>query len=784
MQAKSLQRFFDDVEPVTLNNCDLEAIHRSGAIQGVGILFAFDPISRHITHWSENAVDRGFLPHDSGQGSGQDSGSDANAGFAGRTIAEVLPEVADEVIALADDEANRHQHIALSDLVSRPGPDDAVADYDAIVCCTEDIAFVELLPSVDITPRELRAKLRGAQRATGAIMSARTFADAEQLATDAIRELTGYGRVKVYKFLPDGSGEVTAESRDEALPSYRGLHFPATDIPKQARHLYAILPFRPTLTVVNDISPIVSNQGKVADSLDMTWCLTRSVSTMHTAYLRNMGVGSAYSCSLMDHGMLWGLISCHSLDRSPVSFDVWGLVRDIAEALMAKLNQCREAETTAKIKEMRDLEASVAVQLREKGQIEDVLADYAPTLQRFLDAEGFAFQFDGKIYSVGNTPPLPFIRRLIKWVGERDSTDDYFRSKALHRDWPAAKDHMETACGVLVQPVIIHRVCQLVWFRSPITTTVRWAGDPNAKKVVPRADGTHVLQPRNSFDQWVEEHREESREWSDAEINAAREIFKDVLDIIATQAQNLRRMTQELTLSQEETREELAQFAYAAAHDIQNPINTITSALDLLRTVEESSSDPVVKKSLDYAMRSSDRLRNLADQMANFVALGRREIEPEPVALDDVVADALQMLDHAVSEHGATFDCNPLPTVAGSRDLLTILFLNIFSNAMKYRAPDRSPKVKVRSTDQGRYVHLSIEDNGIGIMPEFAARIFQPFDRLHRADDIPGSGLGLATCKRIAELHKTSILLDPDFTDGARFTIDFRKSAWGQTTFE
>lgn len=93
-------------------------------------------------------------------------------------------------------------------------------------------------------------------------MSARNFADAEQLATDAIRELTGYGRVKIYKFLPDASGEVSAESRDEALPSYRGLHFPATDIPKQARHLYSILPFRPSLSVDDDISPIVTNLGK------------------------------------------------------------------------------------------------------------------------------------------------------------------------------------------------------------------------------------------------------------------------------------------------------------------------------------------------------------------------------------------------------------------------------------------------------------------------------------------------------------------------------------------
>lgn len=152
MQVNSLQRFFDEIEPVTLNNCDLEAIHRSGAIQGVGVFFAFDPSSKRITHWSQNATERGFLPHD--------GASDASGDFSGRAIGEVLPEVADELIALADDEANRHQHIALSDLVSRPGADDGLADYDAILCRTDEAAFVELLPSVDITPRELKSKLR------------------------------------------------------------------------------------------------------------------------------------------------------------------------------------------------------------------------------------------------------------------------------------------------------------------------------------------------------------------------------------------------------------------------------------------------------------------------------------------------------------------------------------------------------------------------------------------------------------------------------------------------
>lgn len=742
----------------------MEAIHRSGAVQRNAIFFAAHLETLKISHWSDNATQLGFT------GSDGDTLHDCS-------VDDVLPSVAEEVRELARDTDSSNQHIVLNESVEANGQ-----DYDAVFCRADDFVFIELLPAAHMTPKLLKTKLRATQRATSSIMSAQDFCSAQQIAAQAVQALAGYDRVKIYQFQPDESGKVNAEARIDDIPSYLGMHFPASDIPKQARHLFSMLPFRAISTVNDDISPIMTGHGPANGALDMTWSIGRSVSTMHTAYLRNMGIGASFSSALMDRGELWGLIACHHGQPNDLPFDVWGLVHDIADTLMLKLAQQREHETAAKIAQMRNLEASVAVKLRERGSIEDVLSDYSPSLMNFLEADGFAFQFDGNIYSTGKVPPDKFIRQLIKWVGNNSLNTEYFHSTALHKEWTDAGQFMETACGVLIQPVIIHRVCQLVWFRGPVTTTVRWAGDPTAKKVAKRADGLDVLQPRNSFAQWVDEHREQSLPWSVAEISAAREIFKEVLDIIASQAQGLKRMTEELTLSQAETREELAQFAYAAAHDIQNPINTITSALELMKSTQGESVDPMVQKSMDFAVRSSDRLRNLADQMANFVSLGRREITPEHVSLDDVVSDALKMLSHAIEECDASFDVPDLPIVAGSRDLLTILFLNLFSNAMKYREPNRKPHIRITTKNKEQFVQLAVEDNGMGIAAADANRIFNPFDRLHRADAIPGSGLGLATCKRIAELHKASLMLDQDYTGGARFTMDLRKGLWTKST--
>ncbi|MEM6383270.1 MAG: ATP-binding protein [Pseudomonadota bacterium] len=776
MTQRSLQTFFDTVQTVDLNTCDTEAVHRSGAVQNGLVIACIDPGTLSLVAWSENAASAGFAVPESLTSVASNRASLEGLADTSPTLKELFPEVEEEISELYADPTISYQNIALSDDLERNGK-----RYDPIVCITDDCIFLELVPHVEITPRDLRIKLRASNKASQSILAAPDFDVAAQLASEAVFELTGYDRVKIYQFLPDGSGWVRTESARPGMPSYLGLHFPETDIPKQARHLMQILPYRCVFEANDDISPIVSADGPVMDRMDLTWCLGRSVSTMHTQYLRNMGVSCSFSVGLRAGDTLWGMIACHGKERIDVPYDVWGMVRDIGDALMAKFDAVQRDERARKIRDMRDLEAEVAAHLRQRESIEEVLLHYSPKLQEFLDAEGFAFQFDGEIYSVGRAPPPDFTRRLIHWVSRQSNDTDHFRSNALHQLWPDAREHMDTACGVLIQPVIIHRVCQLVWFRGPITQTVRWAGAPNGKRETTDATGLAALSPRNSFDQWVTEHREEALEWTDAEISAAREIFKDVLDIIASQAQNLKRMNAELQLSQEETREELAQFAYAAAHDIQNPINTITSALEMIRSVQGEVDDPMVQKSMDFAIRSSDRLRNLADQMAKFVALGRKEIEPEMVSLSDVLDDTRRMLAQLIDDSGAHMEFEELPEVAGNRDLLTILFMNLLSNAIKYRHADRPPHIVIDAARRNRFIHVSVTDNGQGIPQDREQEVFKPFTRLHRNDTVSGSGLGLATCQRIAELHKTRVVIDPNYRNGTRLEMNFTTELWGRT---
>ncbi|MFK7828254.1 MAG: GAF domain-containing protein [Congregibacter sp.] len=236
-------------------------------------------------------------------------------------------------------------------------------------------------------------------------MHADTFEDALVFATDAIREISGFARVKIYRFLADWSGEVIAESSDGKLQSYLGLCFPASDIPKQVRAIMEIVPYRAIGTPTDDALPILAADGYEGE-LDLTWSVLRSVSSMHTQYLRNIGVGAAFSTSLMHQRRLWGLIAAHNDTPGLLPFDSWSLLQEIGTAVMLRFDQQRRTETTNMISQLRKIENQFSSALRSNGDIEDVLLDLVPVLRKFLGADGFAFQYGSNLHVSGKAPTL------------------------------------------------------------------------------------------------------------------------------------------------------------------------------------------------------------------------------------------------------------------------------------------------------------------------------------------------------------------------------------------
>jgi signal transduction histidine kinase len=222
----------------------------------------------------------------------------------------------------------------------------------------------------------------------------------------------------------------------------------------------------------------------------------------------------------------------------------------------------------------------------------------------------------------------------------------------------------------------------------------------------------------------------------------------------------------------ERSNAELEQFAYVASHDLQEPLRKVASFCQLLEQRYKGQLDERADQYIDFAVDGAKRMQQLINDLLDFSRVGRLGDTPEPVDLGGAARRALANLDATVVESRAKVDVGPLPTVSGESSLLTTLFQNLIANALKFHG-DAPPEIRIRSERDGDEWTIACSDDGIGIDPEYAERVFAIFQRLHGKDEYAGTGIGLAMCRKIVEHHGGRIWLDPNAEPGTtfRFTL-------------
>jgi len=250
------------------------------------------------------------------------------------------------------------------------------------------------------------------------------------------------------------------------------------------------------------------------------------------------------------------------------------------------------------------------------------------------------------------------------------------------------------------------------------------------------------------------------------------------LDNTERQRAELSRQKETLDAQAKELRrsnEELEQFAYVASHDLQEPLRKVASFCQLIEKRYADALDERGKQYIDYAVDGAKRMQVLINDLLTFSRVGRLNDRRERVELQASLGSALDRLEYAVQESGATIDVpRPLPAVNGDPTLLSMLWQNLVGNALKFRAPEREPEVSITwapDPEQPGFVRVSVADNGIGIPPAFADKVFVIFQRLHSREAYSGTGIGLALCKKIVEHHGGRIWIDPDRAVGTRFSF-------------
>ncbi|MCU1233287.1 MAG: sensor signal transduction histidine kinase [Candidatus Solibacter sp.] len=218
-----------------------------------------------------------------------------------------------------------------------------------------------------------------------------------------------------------------------------------------------------------------------------------------------------------------------------------------------------------------------------------------------------------------------------------------------------------------------------------------------------------------------------------------------------------------------ESNSALEQFAYVASHDLQEPLRTISAYSQLLANKYRGKLDGDADQFLNFLLSASGRMSALVRDLLAYARLTTEEERPSSIALDEDLEAAITHLDQAILESGGSVTHDPMPTLQVDRGQMVRLFQNLVGNALKYRKPDEPPKVHISAEQKSAEWVISIRDNGIGFDPIYASTIFAPFKRLHTAEEYPGSGVGLAICRRIVQAQHGRIWAESQPGEGSTF---------------
>lgn len=484
----------------TINDCAREPIQFSGAIQPHGFLLSCDPTDWTIRHVSANI------------GSLLDV---EPLGLIGETLrdhlsAETLHALAE---ALAQVGAGSQSQRACSGNV---GPYGQLCDLS--VHSAGGLAHIEIEPHPPRAAEPAPAAI--AQAMIARIASIEDSGRFHQVAAEQVRQLTGYDRVMVYRFLPDESGEVIAEARADDVEPYFGLRYPASDIPPQARALY----LRNRLRVIPDASympvallPPIDAGGH---PLDLGQHALRSVSPVHLEYLKNMGVAASMSISIVAGGRLWGLIACHHRTPRLVPADVRAAA-DLFGLFVSMRVAAQEQDATLRSYERaQQLRDAIGARLARASDFDAALCAELRALREAMDADGAALWSGLRWEGLGRAPDPRRIPSLLEWAHDHEAHGWAMSDRAL--EWSDSEPG-DGVAGVLAMN-IDGADSWLFLFRNEQVQDVRWSGEPH-KAMVATDDGLRIA-PRRSFATWRETVRGRARPWSDSDRRGADRLYR------------------------------------------------------------------------------------------------------------------------------------------------------------------------------------------------------------------------------------------------------------------
>ncbi len=723
-----------------LDQCAQEPIHIPSAIQPHGFFLAIDPESERIIAASDN-LDRFF--------------TFSAQSIIGKLLAASFPDLSTWIQT-----SGSAPLPALFTLSKKSGNGRFVVTLHR----TPNYLILEGEPAVqeDELPDHLAQSL--IEEVIG-LSAASSVEELCSLGARSIWRLSGFDRVMAYRFEEDFHGCVIAEAKTARMDTYLHHHFPASDIPAQARELYR----RNLIRYIADASYTpVALISSAAEPIDMSDSHLRSVSPIHLEYLRNMDVASSMSLSIVINGELWGLFACHHSAPTRLSSATRRYCENFIRVFNALLQDKLNAETSHRffrLKNHHDTLKEAFQSLCDHSGPMFAFQTLAASWLHALDSDGVCMIFQEETSSFGTTPHATEIQALSTMINPL-RTDGIYCSASLGTDFPALTPS-EPLAGVVSILVSHTPRCELLWFRQEWIRELTWAGNPDKTL---QSDAALRISPRKSFEAFTVLQEGKSRPWTPSHLQIL-PLYKDFGPILQLYTARQTMMRQDQLLIQQAKMAMIGEMIDAIAHQWSQPINSLSLLISGLSYMTDNGSLDA-KQLRKIQQQGMDKIYFMVDTLDAFRNFFKPDQSRHSFSMTQSIREVADLFMQQFKLLGVelTIDDDPALIMGYSNEFKQII-LSLLANAND-ALRDRKiphPQIRCRIEHRSEDLTLRISDNAGGIDEAYQEKIFAP----HFSTKEYGSGSGLYLARLIIEEHFGGTITVANDEYGACFTLTF-----------
>ena len=746
-------------QDVDLTNCDREAIHIPGQIQPHGLLFVLEEPSLRILQGSNNTEKCWGIKIQSLIGNNLD------CIFSSEDIETLKTGLKQENIEVCNP------------LTFKIELGNKIFTYKSIIHRHQSILILELEPLLFSSSQSDLGFYQLVKTALVKIRQADNFYRATEILAKEVRKITGYDRVMIYRFEPDNSGVVVAEAKREELESYLHLHYPASDIPEQARELY----YSNWLRLIVDINYqpadiIPTNNPLTNEPLDLSHSVLRSVSPLHREYLQNMGVLSSCSISLINEQKLWGLIACHHYTPKYVDYETRKACELLGQLMSVALVNKQKEDFLIYQQQIKLLQKNFQkITFNKDSFSPQILTNSDQNLLELVNAQGAAILLDEELTLLGQTPSEKEVKELITWLRESSQPEIFFTSY-LSQEYPPATAFTDKASGLLAISLFVKQISyHILWFRPEYIQIVNWAGNPHKVVAIDEVGELRLL-PRKSFALWQETVKNRSVPWQQIEIDAAQE-FRNTLLLGALKfsQQALEKAAQEAEVANLAK----SQFLAKMSHELRTPLNAILGFSQVMN--KNDSLSVKQREHLAIINRSGEHLLTLINDVLDMSKIESGRIGRNEGNFDlQKMLHTLEEMFHLKSESKGLelaflLDTNLPQYVYSDQSKLRQVLVNLLDNAIKFTHQGQVilevDKI-IPGDDTNLALSFSVTDTGSGIALEELDQLFDPFSQTETGrKSMEGTGLGLPISQQFVRLLGGEITVKSMVGQGSTFSF-------------